>query len=109
MLVPGRIDFKKQVQSKETGSIFGSVTSADVAGAISKALSANDEGSRVVVLEDDVVFVDVKDEEGKAGFSNRVKTLGRFTVEVKVRGAESAVTKTINVVSQDAHPTPVAN
>ncbi|GAM90566.1 hypothetical protein ANO11243_086100 [Dothideomycetidae sp. 11243] len=104
-LVPARLDFNRQVQSQALGVIFGSVTAADVAAAVTHELSTNDEASRVIVTEEDVTFIDVKGDDGHS--STRVKSLGRFTVEIKVKGAEGPVTRTINVTSQEPEHKPL--
>ncbi|KAF2148204.1 hypothetical protein K461DRAFT_324579 [Myriangium duriaei CBS 260.36] len=104
VLVPGRLDFARQVQSAETGTIFGSVTTADVAAVVTQALAHNDEASRVLVTEEDIIFIDVKDEGGNLAVTNRVKSLGRFKVEIKVKGAEEPVMRIVNIVSQETAP-----
>lgn len=78
--------------------IFGSVSSGDVAAAMRTHLAENEEASRIVFGEEDVRFVNVKDEQGKVGETDRVKQTGDYTVEVRLRGSEKVVTRAIRVL-----------
>lgn len=80
-------------------AIYGSVSVSDVLVALRAAMGTNDEASRVVLNEDDVRFVNLPELEGAE--AGRVKHIGDFEVEVKIRGAE-AVLRTVKVVPQDA-------
>ncbi|KAG8631572.1 hypothetical protein KVT40_000712 [Elsinoe batatas] len=91
VLVPGRMDFRRQVQEGGRG-IFGSVSVGDVVERVRDVLGGNEEASRIVIGEEDVTFVDTEAEGGK------VKTLGQFKVEIGVKGAEGTVARTVRVM-----------
>lgn len=65
-------------------------------------LAANDEAARVVFGEEDVRFINVRDEAGRLGESDRVKQLGEYQVEVRIRGGEAPVKRAVRVLAQDA-------
>lgn len=75
--------------------IYGSVSANDVLVAIRAATATNDEAARIVVREEDVVFLDEK--VGRA-----VKFVGDFTVEIGVKGAEKGIKRTVRVIPQEA-------
>ncbi|TKX20202.1 putative ribosomal protein L9 [Elsinoe australis] len=97
VLVPGRLDFRRQARAEGKG-IFGSVSTGDVVEMVRVAMGENEEASRVVVGEEDVRFVDVKGEDGKLGETDRVKSLGQYRVEIRVKGAEGAVSRPVRVL-----------
>ncbi|EMC92927.1 hypothetical protein BAUCODRAFT_77191 [Baudoinia panamericana UAMH 10762] len=124
IFVPGRLDFYRQpiLEEKEpepepeaqaqkaelakpklpTGpqAIYGSVSTHDVLVAVRAAMAENDEAKTVALREDDVRFVDVSVAEG--GEADRIKHIGVFAVEVKVKGAEKGMRREVRVVAQDA-------
>lgn len=75
--------------------IYGSVSAHDVLVAVRAATATNEEAARIVLREEDVVFLDEK--VGRA-----VKTVGDFTVEIGVKGAEKGVRRTVRVIPQEA-------
>jgi len=77
-------------------AIYGSVSTHDVVVAIRAAMAENDEAKMVVLREEDVRFVDLAAEDGE-----RVKHVGEFVVEVKVKGVEEGVKRNIRVVAQE--------
>ncbi|ORY14257.1 hypothetical protein BCR34DRAFT_479722 [Clohesyomyces aquaticus] len=86
----------KRTQSDTTG-IYGSVSTADVAVTIRKALAHNDEAARVLLSENDVRFV-----EGQAeGDATRVKQLGSFKIEIMAPGADRPITRTVRVRAKE--------
>ncbi|KAF2225641.1 hypothetical protein BDZ85DRAFT_69214 [Elsinoe ampelina] len=91
VLVPGRMDFRRQVQEGGRG-IFGSVSVGDVVERVRDVLGGNEEASRIVIGEEHVRFVETEAEGGK------VKTLGQFKVEIGVKGAEGTVARTVRVM-----------
>lgn len=81
-------------------AIYGSVSTHDVLVAIRAAMANNDESARVVLVEDDISFVDLPALEGAE--AGRVKHVGDFTVEVKIKGAEAtAATRLVKVHAQE--------
>ncbi|PNS19419.1 hypothetical protein CAC42_2596 [Sphaceloma murrayae] len=101
VLVPHRLDFKRQVQ--EGGkAIFGSVSAGDVVERVREAMGENEEASRVVVGDDDVRFVHVKGENGQEGIVDRVKALGQYKVEIGVKGADGSVSRSVRVLAAEA-------
>lgn len=90
----------RMAPKRELIAIFGSVSASDVATAMKAVLATNDEAARVVFGEEDVRFVNVKDENGKTGETDRVKYLGDYQVEVRVKGAEAIVKRVVRVLAQ---------
>lgn len=86
-----------KAQPKLTGAIYGSVSQHDVLVAVRASIATNDEAARVIVSEQDVVFTDEK-----ARAENKIKELGDWEVEIKVRGEESGVKRIVRVVPQEA-------
>lgn len=78
-------------------AIYGSVTNADVAAIIRQRLSTNDEASQVVIEDADVVFVNVRDESGRIGMTDRVKHVGDFRIEINIRGAEAPIGRVVRI------------
>jgi len=81
----------------EPVSIYGSVSTADVVATVKAALARNDEAARVALSEEDIKFVGdtFGDDE------TRIKHLGDFEVEMRIRGAENVVKKVVRVLPQD--------
>ncbi|KAF2723038.1 hypothetical protein K431DRAFT_319173 [Polychaeton citri CBS 116435] len=89
---------EKVALSRQPQAIYGSVSTHDILMAIRTALGRNDEARRVVLHEDDITFVD--DEEGAT--TGKVKKLGNFNIEIRVKGAEDAVRRILKVNAQEA-------
>lgn len=85
-------------------TIFGSVSTADMAESIKAALAQSTEGARVVVGAEDITIVQHGDDEignqDKGVEGDRLKALGDFQVEVRVKGGE-AVVRTVSVQAQE--------
>lgn len=75
-------------------SIYGSVSTADIANSIKEALAENEEAARVVISEGDVRFLNPKDDSD----TTRVKHLGDYGIEITLKGAETSVTRTVKVL-----------
>lgn len=88
---------EKTKKKDERQAIYGSVSIQDVLVAMRAALGTNDEAARVALQEGDVVFVDLPETE-EAG---KVKHVGEFAVDVRVRGAETGVRRTVRVNAQE--------
>ena len=86
-------------------TIFGAVSTADIAESIKAVLAATREGARVVIGAEDIAIAQNKDDEfghqDKGIEGDRIKTLGDFQVEVRVKGGE-AVVRTVSVKAQEA-------
>lgn len=78
--------------------IFGSVSTADVANRITHLLSDDQEASRIVLGADDVRFVNVSVEGPAAHETDRVKHLGEYQIQVRIKGADVPVESRIRVV-----------
>ncbi|EKG20247.1 Ribosomal protein L9/RNase H1 [Macrophomina phaseolina MS6] len=74
--------------------IHGSVSTTDIAAIIKEQLSVNEEGSRVVVSESDVRWLNGTSAEDPT----RVRFLGEYEVEIKLKGADEGVTRKIRVL-----------
>lgn len=86
-------------ESREYGrqSIYGSVSVQDVLVAMRAAMETNDEAARVALQEGDISFVDLPESE-EAG---KVKHVGDFAVDVRVKGAEMGVRRMVRVIAQE--------
>ena len=80
-------------------TIFGSVSTADMAESIKALLAAEEEGTRVVVGAEDISILN-DEQEGTGIEGDRLKALGQFEVQVRVKGGE-AVQRTVCVLAQD--------
>ena len=80
-------------------AIYGSVSTADIAASIKAALAMDEEGARVVLGPEDVIIVSGKgDEDG--GEADRIKNLGEFEIDVRVKGVE-AIRRIVRVQPQE--------
>ena len=81
-------------------AIYGSVTTQDILVAVRATMGSNDEAARVVLQEHDIHFVDLPDIEGAE--AGRVKHLGDFTYDIRVKGSETTVRRVVRVLPQEA-------
>ncbi|KAL9101358.1 MAG: hypothetical protein Q9163_003381 [Psora crenata] len=86
----------------EAKKIFGSVTTADMAESIKALIGSDEESARVVIGAEDISILG-DEVEGSGIEGDRLKALGDFQVEVRVKGGEP-VLRTVSVRSQDANP-----
>lgn len=90
----------KPVAKTGPAPIYGSVSALDVLQAVRATMARNDEAARVVLHEEDITFVDLPEtEHSEAG---KVKHIGDFTVEIKVRGSDAVIQRTVRIVPQEA-------
>lgn len=77
-------------------SIYGSVSTADILSSIRNDLARNDEAARIVLTEEDVRIVNLAegDETG------RVKRLGDFEVDIRIKGAEEPLKRIVRVLPE---------
>lgn len=99
--------------TKPTGpqAIYGSVSTHDVLVAVRAAMGTNDEAARVVLQEEDIKFVDLPKHEMERdqyeGENDRVKHVGEFVVEVRVKGlaggeeGQGGLRRVVRVVAQE--------
>ena len=88
--------------------IFGSVSTADIAESIKAVLASTTEGARVVIGAEDITIIqnEVKKEvtdsedQDKGIEGDRLKVLGDFQVEVRVKGGEPVV-RSVSVKAQE--------
>ena len=81
--------------------IYGSVSTADIIESMKALLSQTEEGARIVLAAEDVkILVPEGVEAQDVGIEgDRVKALGEFQVEARVKGGE-AVVRTVSVRAQ---------
>lgn len=79
--------------SQHVNPIFGSVSTSDIADSIKALLAQDEEGARIVLSAEDVTILTGEGVEG----GDRVKSLGEFPVEVKVRGGRDTVRRIVSV------------
>lgn len=82
-------------KASQMTSIYGSVTTTDIAENIRAVLAEDDVGARVVLTPEDITFV----EEGEE--KDRVKHLGVFEIDIRIKGATDNIRRTIKVNAQD--------
>lgn len=80
----------------EAQAIYGSVSTQDVLVAVRAALGNNDESARVVVEEDDLRFVALTGED-----AGKIKHVGEYALEIKVKGMENGIKRTVRVIAQE--------
>jgi hypothetical protein len=76
--------------------IYGSVTLHDVAVVMRAAMDTNDEARRVVINQDDLTFIDLP--ASSEADADRIKNIGDFVVELKLKNMTEPVVRTIRVV-----------
>lgn len=82
-------------QTPQKTSIYGSVSTTDIAENLKAMLAEDGKGSRVVLTPEDINFVSQGEEK------DRIKHLGAFEIDIKVKGATVAVRRTITVKAQE--------
>lgn len=81
-------------------SIYGSVSTADIVASMTEILAEDRLGKKVVLAAEDVSFVEREvGDAGEVG-GDRVKMLGVFEVEIRLKGAPDLVKRTIKVSAQ---------
>jgi len=75
-------------------AIYGSVSTADIAASLKAILAEDEDGARVVLGPEEISFVETTEE------SDRVKHLGIFEIDIRLKGAPDAVRRTIKVSAQ---------
>lgn len=89
----------------QLATIFGSVSTADIAESIKAVLATTRGGTRVVISAEDVTILAggneglEHQEQGIEG--DRIKALGEFQVEARVKGGDPVV-RTVTVRAQEA-------
>ena len=74
-------------QTQTEAAIYGSVTRADMATTLKTVLSEDEQGARIVLGAEDIAII-ARQGENFGVEPDRVKALGDFTIEVRVKGAE---------------------
>jgi len=78
----------------EKVSIYGSVSTNDIAANLKALLAASNEGARIVLSPEDISFVEEMEDK------DRVKHLGTFEIDIRLKGAAGAVRTKIKVNAQ---------
>jgi hypothetical protein len=78
-------------QTSQKIKIHGSVTTTEIADNIRAVLARDGEGALVVLTPEDITVTSQEEEK------DRVKHLGIFDIDIKIKGAENAVRRTIRV------------
>lgn len=79
----------------QKAAIYGSVTTADIAANLRAILAEDEEGARVVLGSEEVEFVEQLEE------ADRVKHLGVYEIEIRLKGGQLPVRRTIKVNAQE--------
>jgi hypothetical protein len=75
-------------------AIYGSVSTADIAASLKAILAEDEDGARVVLSPEEITFVEATEE------GDRVKHLGIFEIDIRLKGAPDAVRRTIKISAQ---------
>jgi len=91
----------------QLATIFGSVSTADIAESIKAILAETEEGARVVIGAEDITILPDESEQSEYQENgiegDRLKALGDFQVEVRVKGVDPVV-RTVSVRAQESEP-----
>ncbi|KAG9563406.1 hypothetical protein KCU77_g17924, partial [Aureobasidium melanogenum] len=82
--------------SSSATPIFGTVSNADVVSRIIHLLSENQEASRIVLSAEDVKFVNLSSQT--AAEADKIRHLGEYKLEVRVKGGETPVERLVRVL-----------
>lgn len=80
-------------------AIYGSVSAHDVLVAMRAVMAGNDEAARVILQESDIQLIDLQQAEGSE--AGRLKHIGDFVMEIKVKGVEKAIQRTVRINPQE--------
>jgi len=78
-------------------SIFGSVSTSDVATSIKALLASTELAGRIILNDDDIHFTD--SEVASAG---KIKQVGEYEIEIRVKGREESIKRKVRVLPVDA-------
>ncbi|KAL8667342.1 MAG: hypothetical protein Q9168_007291 [Polycauliona sp. 1 TL-2023] len=81
-------DPKPPVSEPTVTRIFGSVSSADIVDSIKAVLGESAEGARVVLVPEDIK-IDEPANEDLGIEADRLKALGQYKIEIRVKGVDS--------------------
>ncbi|RDW94493.1 hypothetical protein BP5796_00256 [Coleophoma crateriformis] len=76
------------------GSIYGSVSTADIAANMKAILGEHPEGARIVLSSEEISFVK------KVEDNDRVKKVGVYEIEIKLKGSTDVVRRSIKVSAE---------
>ena len=89
----------------QVATIFGSVSTIDIAESMKAVLAGSTEGARVVFGAENITIVQDEDDglghQDKGIEEDRLKTLGDFRVEVRVKGGEPVI-RTVSIKAEEA-------
>jgi hypothetical protein len=88
----------KEVDESETAkkiSIYGAVSTADIAANLKAILAEDKVGARVILSPENISFVK------ETGDKDRVKQVGVFEIEIRHDGAPDSIRRTIRVNAKD--------
>jgi len=99
-LFAARMQQQSAEKAKALQAIYGSVSAQDILAAVRAVMGTNEESARVLVAEEDITFV----EENRAASveeGGRIKHVGDYVVEIKIKGAEEGIRRLIKVHAQE--------
>lgn len=80
-------------------NIYGSVSTADIVTNFRALLANSVVAGRIILAEDDIQFEDAGD---GGGSTDRVKQLGTFNIQIRIKGHAEAVRRQVRVLPEDA-------
>lgn len=86
------------VESKLPTNIYGSVSSTDVVTAVRAILQQMNLAGSIVLEDSDIKFVRAGTGEDAA---DRVKQIGEYVAEIKVKGHDEAISRKVRVLAED--------
>lgn len=81
-------------EKPEKISIYGSVSTSDIAANLKAIIAEDKAGTRVSLMRENISFVEEMDDR------DRVRHLGSFQIDISLKGASRAVRRTIEVHTQ---------
>lgn len=85
----------QQNEKSESKSIYGSVSTSDIAVNLRAILAEHDDGQRIVLGPEEISFVEETED------IDRVKHLGVYKIEIRLNGSSEAVRRSIKVNAQE--------
>jgi hypothetical protein len=84
---------KTSIKPLQTG-IYGSVSTTDIALQLKSSLAKHERGTLIGISPEEITFVDELED------ASRVKHLGDFQIDIKLKGAPTAIRRTVRVSAE---------
>jgi ribosomal protein L9 len=84
---------REKASKTQNTSIYGSVTTRDITANFKAVLEEDDKGALVALSPEDISFVETEEKD-------RVKNLGQFAIDIKLKGTTDLIRRTVKVSAQ---------